>query len=73
VENHGVQLRKLPEDVMQAFHQAGEQAMKNLVATDPMAAKVYASFIEFYEGVRAYHQISEQAYINARDDVLGGN
>ncbi|MFU8765399.1 MAG: TRAP transporter substrate-binding protein [Haliea sp.] len=73
VENHGVQLRKLPEDVMQAFHQAGEQAMSDLVAADPMAAKVYASFIDFYEGVRAYHQISEQAYINARDDVLDAN
>ncbi|MFO7552279.1 MAG: TRAP transporter substrate-binding protein [Haliea sp.] len=71
VDNHGVQLRELPDDVMQAFHRAGEQAMKDLVAADPMAAKVYASFIEFYEGVRAYHHISEQSYINARDEVLG--
>jgi hypothetical protein len=37
-----------------------------------MAAKVYASFHSFYEGVRAYHHISEQAYINARDLVLEG-
>ncbi|MEQ9464245.1 MAG: TRAP transporter substrate-binding protein [Haliea sp.] len=71
VENHGVQLRQLPDDVMQAFHTAGEQAMRDLVAADPMAAKVYASFIEFYAGVRNYHHISEQAYINARDEVLG--
>ncbi len=71
VDNHGVQLRELPDDVMQAFHRAGEQAMKNLVAADPMSAKIYASFIEFYEGVRAYHHISEQSYINARDEVLG--
>lgn len=70
VENHGVQLRQLPDDVMQAFHTAGEQAMRDLVAADPMAAKVYASFIEFYAGVRNYHHISEQAYINARDEVL---
>jgi TRAP-type mannitol/chloroaromatic compound transport system substrate-binding protein len=71
VDKHGVQLRELPDDVMQAFHRAGEQAMKDLVASDPMSAKIYASFIEFYDGVRAYHHISEQAYINARDAVLG--
>ena len=41
--------------------------MAKLVADDPMAAKIYASFDEFYEGVRDYHHISEQAYINARD------
>ena len=34
------------------------------------AARVYASFKAFYDGVRAYHHISEQAYINARDKVL---
>jgi hypothetical protein len=32
-----------------------------------MAGKVYASFREFFDGVRSYHHISEQAYINARD------
>jgi hypothetical protein len=35
-----------------------------------MAAKVYASFKSFYDGARAYHHISEQAYINARDVVM---
>ena len=44
--------------------------MQELVEKDPVAARVYASFQSFYEGVRAYHHISEQAYINARDKVL---
>jgi hypothetical protein len=33
---------------------------------------VQASFAAFLEDVRAYHEISEQAYINARRDVMGG-
>ena len=45
--------------------------MRELVERDPMAAKVYESFKPFYEGVREYHHISEQAYINARDQVRG--
>ena len=45
--------------------------MKKLVESDPMAAKVYASYRKFYSGVRNYHHISEQAYINARDKAIG--
>ena len=66
-EEHGVQLRKLPDDVIVKLHQAADGAIQDLAAQDPMAAKVYASFKAFYDGVRNYHHISEQAYINARD------
>jgi len=70
VENHGVKLRKLPDDVLQALYERSEDAMRSLVEHDEMAAKVYASYKRFYDGVRAYHHISEQAYINARDKVM---
>jgi len=67
VEVHGVQLRKLPDDVLVELKRASREAVAALAARDPMAGKVYASFLEFYEGVKEYHHISEQAYINARD------
>ncbi len=70
VDVHGVQLRRLPDDVLLALWRGTQQVMQELVEKDPMAARVYASFQTFYEGVRAYHHISEQAYINARDKVL---
>ncbi|MBE9538624.1 MAG: TRAP transporter substrate-binding protein [Proteobacteria bacterium] len=70
VDEHGVKLRRLPDDVLRALYKASEQAMLKLTANDPMSAKVYASFKAFYDGVRDYHHISEQAYINARDMVL---
>jgi TRAP-type mannitol/chloroaromatic compound transport system substrate-binding protein len=70
VQEHGVQLRRLPDDVLRALYRAGEEVMQELVASDPLAAKVYASYKAFYDDVRAYHHISEQAYINARDVVL---
>ena len=71
VDEHGVQLRRLPDDVMRALWKGTQQAMKKLVESDPMAAKVYDSYREFYRGVRNYHHISEQAYINARDKAMG--
>ena len=70
VDEHGVQLRRLPDDVLRALWRSSEVVMQELIAKDPMAARVYASYKEFQDGVRAYHHISEQAYINARDMVL---
>ena len=69
VNNHGVQLRRMPDDVLLALYQGSEKALEQLVA-DPMAKKVYESYKRFYDGVREYHHISEQAYINARDVVM---
>jgi TRAP-type mannitol/chloroaromatic compound transport system substrate-binding protein len=71
INEHGVQLRRLPDDVLLALWRGTRKAMDKLVASDPMAAKVYASYREFYKGVRNYHHISEQAYINVRDQVFG--
>lgn len=71
VEKHNVKLRRLPDDVLKALYEGSERAMAKLVAKDPMAAKVYASFSRFLDDARAYHEISEQAYIDARRDVMG--
>jgi TRAP-type mannitol/chloroaromatic compound transport system substrate-binding protein len=71
VDEHGVQLRRLPDDVLLALWQGTQVAMQKLVSSDPMSAKVYASYRQFYKGVRNYHHISEQAYINARDKAMG--
>jgi TRAP-type mannitol/chloroaromatic compound transport system substrate-binding protein len=70
VDDHGVKLRRLPDDVLIALAKASEEAIEELIAADPMSAKVYTSYKAFYDGVRAYHHISEQAYINARDVAI---
>ena len=71
IDDHGVQLRRLPDDVLKALWEGTKQAMQQLIAEDETAAKVYASYREFYKGARSYHHISEQAYINVRDEVFG--
>ena len=57
--------------MLQALWQGTRQQLDRLVAEDPVAAKVYASYRDFYKGARNYHHISEQAWINTRDEVLG--
>ncbi|MGB0189015.1 MAG: TRAP transporter substrate-binding protein [Aequoribacter sp.] len=69
VDVHGVELRRLPDSVLQALAKASNEVLGELIAADPMAAKIYKSFSHFYGNVRDYHQISERAYINAREVV----
>ena len=66
----GTQLRKLPDDVLQVLYDNGQVALANLAANDPMARKIAASYAAFADDVRAYHEISERAYLNVRDQVL---
>jgi len=66
----GAKLRPLPDDILALLYDKAQDAMANLVASDPMSAQINASYAQFAEDVRAYHEISERAYLNARDKVL---
>ena len=68
LDNHkDVQVRRLPDDVLRAFHKASTEYLEELAAEDEMAAKVYKSWKAYADGVKNYHHISEQSYINARE------
>ena len=68
--DHNVQLRPLPDDVLQALYDNTQIAMAQLTQQDAPSAKIADSYQAFFEDVRAYHQISERAYLNAREKVL---
>jgi len=67
VEKHGVQLRRLPDDVVEALRTASNQVLAELVAEDPVAKRVYNSFQTFKQDVMPYTAISEQAFLEIRD------
>jgi len=60
----------LPDDVMDALYENSQVAIQALVEADPMAKKIAASYFEFADKVRTYHEISERAYLNGRDRLL---
>ncbi len=66
----GTKLRALPDDVLQVLYDTSLVALDALVENDPMAQKIARSYKAFAEDVRAYHEISERAFLNARDKVL---
>ncbi|MGL6160946.1 TRAP transporter substrate-binding protein [Microbulbifer sp.] len=66
VEKHGVQLKRLPAEVIAHLQEINDQIMKETAARDPQFARVYKAFKEFEREVIPYHQISEEAYYQAR-------
>jgi TRAP-type mannitol/chloroaromatic compound transport system substrate-binding protein len=63
-----VELRKLPNDVIAEFKFIANEIMEENAADDPTINKVYQSYKNFHDEVSAYHAISENAFIEARNN-----
>ena len=67
VEVHGVELRKLPDDVIEEFREISNKILDDLAKEDESIAKVYESYLNFKNNVSAYHKISEDAFVESRN------
>jgi TRAP-type mannitol/chloroaromatic compound transport system substrate-binding protein len=65
VEEHGVQLRRFPDEVISTLKGYTDEVIAELAANDPMSKKVYASYSEFRSNVSSWGKLSEQQYYNA--------
>ncbi len=70
VNEHKVQLRKLPDDVLKKLAGLVEQAVTEETAKDPLAKKIHTEFNKFRKQVMDWQDISERAYLNARAMTL---
>lgn len=66
-EEHNVELRRLPDEVIEVLKKASDDYIADVIANDATAKKVYESWKAFAEGAKNYHRVSERAYINARE------
>ncbi|MGD8832348.1 MAG: hypothetical protein PVF57_17210, partial [Pseudomonadales bacterium] len=69
VDEHGVELRAFPPDVLRALYMASRNVVAELAGDDPLHQRILASQKAFSDKVRAYDEISEHAYLNARTDA----
>ena len=67
LEQHGIEMRALPKDVMAALKDATAKVIKEKRAADATFDKVYASYDAFLRDVKAYHKVSEQEYYENRE------
>jgi TRAP-type mannitol/chloroaromatic compound transport system substrate-binding protein len=66
VNEHNVDLRRFPDDVLTQLHALSDEVVAEVAAKDKLSGKVYTSFKKFRDQVVAWHDVSERAYLNAR-------
>ena len=66
VTKHKVDLRRFPEDVLKKLRTLSDAVVAEVAAKDARARKVFDSFRRFRDEARAWHDISELAYYQAR-------
>ena len=66
VEKHKVELRRFPEPVLERLRALSDEVVAEIAEKDPLSRKVHESYRRFRDKVRAWHAISERAYLEAR-------
>lgn len=66
VNEHGVQLRRLPDEVLDRLRELSAEVLAETASTDPLNQRVWDSMEAFREKAWAYHAISEQAMYGLR-------
>ena len=66
INEHGVELRRLPDDVLQRLGELSTEVVNEMAGDDPLAQRIVKSYQEFAASAKPYSEISEQAYLNAR-------
>jgi TRAP-type mannitol/chloroaromatic compound transport system substrate-binding protein len=66
VDEHEVDVRKLPDSVLERLRELSDQVVAEVAAKDALSQRVHASFQAFREQVVQWSDISARAYLNAR-------
>ena len=69
VEEHGVDVRRLPDDVLARFAEFSDDVLDETAATDELSQRILDSYRAFQGSVREYHAITEQSYLDTRAGV----
>ncbi len=71
VEEHGVQLRQFPDDVMQALYDSSRAVLAKQTEADEDSRRILESYRAFQALVRPFNDIGEFAYLKNREMVSG--
>ena len=67
IKKHGVQLRRLPDDVIKKLRQISDEVVAEIAQKDEFSKKIYASYEKFLRQSKDWSAESELAYLLARD------
>ena len=66
VETHGVDVRKLPDDVVAELRRLSAEVVEELAEDTEISRRIAESVKAFQKQAMTYHEISEEAYYRAR-------
>lgn len=66
VDEHGVELRKLPDDVLQRLRDLSDEVIEEVAQTDEISQRIVDSYRNFQREIQSWSDISEYAYSQAR-------
>jgi TRAP-type mannitol/chloroaromatic compound transport system substrate-binding protein len=67
LQRQGVDIRKLPDDVLAQFYKISQEVYAQQAAKDPQIKKVYDSYKQFLDKSMPYQKMSEQTYYEVRE------
>lgn len=67
LNKHKVDMRIYPQDVLQQLRKLSEEVVADLANRDAFTKKTYASYSQFYNQARRWSNISQLAFLQARD------
>ncbi len=70
VNDHGVQLRQMPDDVMAALARETKNVLEDTAQTDDITSRIFESFKISLERSQAWSRISDEAFMSARRSVF---
>jgi len=69
IEEHGVQLRRFPTEVLEQLSAINDQVLLEMAAESELAGRIYASLQAYIDAVRPWTAISDHALLNLRPEV----
>ncbi len=67
LHKHKVDIRVYPDDVLKQLRRISEEVVADLANKDAFTKKTYASYSKFYHQARRWSDISQLAFLQARD------
>jgi len=71
IKEHGVKLRAFSDDTYDSFGEAADKVYEDVKKHSPLAKEIHESFEAARTNVGAWAKISDQAYVQQRNRVLG--
>jgi len=66
INEHGVQMRQLPDDVMNALGQRAGEVCSSIAAEDPISQALFSHIVEFRSSILRWTNTSEKEYMRVR-------